>query len=133
MESKPAIWLIASKETGKHIHGIFSEARLINPIKLIENESELAAVLQPGSLEPRLVLLDINLPDGTAWRSVQLLVERRLESRLIALVDTGSEALLDRAYGSGIKTYLRKGFSFPDFLERARALDLRFVLGSDRW
>src|SRR5262245_22196058 len=129
MQGKLAIWVIASRKTGKGIKAIFNEARLLNPVKLIETSIELAAALQPGYPPPRLILLDLNLPGGIAWDTLKMLCERRLEFLIIALVDARSEALLDRAYDAGIKTYLRNDFAFADFLERAHVLDLQFVLG----
>ena len=74
----------------------------------------------------------MSLPHGVSWDALKSLGERKLESRIIALVDGESETLLDRAYEGGIKTYLRKDFTFTDFLDRARALDLLFVVGRDQ-
>jgi DNA-binding NarL/FixJ family response regulator len=131
MEGKSAIWVIASRRIGKHVQDVLDGARLINPIKLIETSGELAAALHSRQSPPPLILLDVSLPDGVSWDALKTLGTCKLESQVMALVDGESETLLDRAYEAGIKTYLRKDFSFSDFLDRARALNLQFLLGRE--
>jgi DNA-binding NarL/FixJ family response regulator len=131
MEGKPAIWVIASESnTVRRVTHLFNKARLINPVKPIETNEELSAAFHPGYPPPRLILLDVSMLDGLCWEALNTLRNRKFESKVIALVDGESEALLDRAYEAGIKTYLRKDFTFEDFLERMRAVDLQLVLGT---
>jgi len=131
MEGKPAIWVIASQAgSGRQIQSMFEKARLINPIKVITNDQEFTNALACDGECPQVVLLDLGMPE-LPWKVMDQFHERRIEPCVIALIDQSSENLLDRAYGAGVKSYLRKPFAFREFLERARILELQFALGHD--
>jgi len=80
--------------------------------------------------EPRPVqLLFLELATEWCWSLLEELQTVSEFSKLpvVALVN-GNEELLDRAYEMGVKTYLRMPFTFPEFLERSRLLNLRYVI-----
>lgn len=126
-----ALWILGDNlETGRHIKKIFDEANLLNPIRLIDNDFDCKAYFQAGKDLPLLILLDLGLRNQKAWDILDAARGTEAENtvRFIALVEASTEALLDRAYDAGVKTYLRKPFTFLQFLERARLSNMQFVI-----
>ena len=77
---------------------------------------------------PLLILVDLSI--RAVWEILELLQRERdgCGYPVIALVDDETECLLDRAYETGVRTYLRRPFTFAEFIERARLMRLQFRL-----
>ena len=125
------IWVCARNgEAGRHIKKVFNEANLFNPLRIIDSSFDFNAHFKSDDENPVLLLIDLDLPDERAWRIISAVHGTRFESRLrmIALVDNATERLIDRAYDSGVRSYLRKPFSFADFLGRVRLLNMQLII-----
>lgn len=126
------IWVCARDgEAGRHIKKIFDEANFFNPVRIVD-KFELHRLPRLDGQGPVLVLLDLGLPDERAWEILSAFRAAHLGSDpktpIVALVDSSTEMLMDRAYDAGVKTYLRKPLTFAEFLARARLLQMRLMI-----
>ena len=128
MDGRRVIWVLqAEPEVGERVREEFARAQLLNPVRIFTSTAEFVrAIRARESVE--LILFDFGLSETERWQALAALRESQLIGSTIALVDDAAERLLDFAYEQGIKSYLRKGFSFPDFLERVRFLDQKMLL-----
>ena len=126
-------WLLVAtenREKARHISKIFEDANFLNPIAFATSAEKTMALLKQEEGEPRPVqLLFLELATEWCWSLLEEIQNVSELSKLpvVALVN-GNEELLDRAYEMGVKTYLRMPFTFPQFLERSRLLNLRYVI-----
>ena len=131
MKVRP-IWIWASNaEEARHLKKIFDEVNLLNPITLLDATTPFRA--SQLTTRPIVALLDLFLPNDRAW---EILAEARNitdgELCFLALIKPGEESILDRAYDAGVKSYLVKPFTFVQFIERARLLQLNSILNASK-
>ena len=131
MKVRP-IWIWASNaEDARHLKKIFDEVNLLNPITFLDTHTPFRA--SELTTRPIVALLDLSLPNDRAW---EILAEARNitdgELRFLALIQPGEESILDRAYDAGVKSYLVKPFTFMQFIERARLLQLNSLLSASK-
>jgi PleD family two-component response regulator len=127
-----AIWICAETfEDGRHIKKVFDEANLLNPVEVVENAFDYSAFFESGTNLPLIVLLDLGMPYNRAWNILSAARGTIADEKVcfIGLIEDSTETLLDRAYDAGVKSYLRKPLTFVQFLERARLLNVEFVIG----
>ena len=134
MESKDceAVWIMpADLESGEKIISVFHEAGFANALRMFETPGAFGAVIADGKSVPALMLLDLDLPPSEIQRIFDSVHNSKScqSVPVLALVSAQSEGQLDSAYDSGARTYLRKPFTFAQFLERGRLLNLHFVIG----
>lgn len=138
-------WLIVatgSAQEGAEIKAQFEKLLLLNPVHIIRNGDELIAYLSGTGIYqnrqkfplPKVLLLDLELPGAGPWAVLELL--RRDPSlagvATVVLVSEKTQILVDKAYESCARSYLRKPFTFAEFLERSRILGLNWILLGDR-
>jgi CheY-like chemotaxis protein len=123
---KGEIWVFGDgPETSRHIAKVLSG--LVNPVRVIENGFDFGRCFR-DQRAPLLLLVD--LANNQSWEALELAAKSEAAQRMavIALVDSSTENLLDRAYDAGAKTYLRKPLVFADFVLRAKLLNLNFLV-----
>jgi CheY-like chemotaxis protein len=134
-------WIMVAEgeeRQGIQIKEVLEAALLQNHVHLVHNGDELLAYLKgKGIYEdrarfplPRVLLLDLELPGRPVWEILQQ-IQSAPELRdlpVIAMVTPQTEKHLDKAYELGVLSYLRKPFTFADFLERSRLANLNFVI-----
>ena len=124
---KGEIWVLGGdSETSRHIAKVLSG--LVNPVRTIENGFDFDALFCGGEPPPLLLLLDLS--DKRSWEIMNRIVQNGMDQgmNMIALVDTSTEHLVDRAYEAGAKTYVRKPLVFSDFVQRARLLKMNVLI-----
>ncbi len=85
---------------------------------LLESDANLTLVGEAGSVatavetavrtKPDLVLLDIQLPDGTGFEACRRILEKRPETRVLILTSVAEETMVDDAIRAGANGYLLK-------------------------
>ena len=115
-----------TKAASRHIVKIFEAANCLNPMHVFEDVHSLKKLI--GQVCPILLLVDLGM--RSAWDVLEVLQTERdgCAFPVMALIDDETEKLLDRAYDTGVVTYLRKPFTFAEFIERARLMRLQFGL-----
>jgi len=111
----------------------FREARLKNPIQVVQNGQEaLDYLLGNGKYAdrvsypmPNLVLLDLKLPGIDGFEVLRKIKSTRLLKRLPVVILTSSKEEGDRAlsYDTGANSYLVKPVSFDGFLGVVREIN----------
>jgi AmiR/NasT family two-component response regulator len=123
------IWVYGKEqETGAQIAKAFNESNLINPVRVIKSDSDFSGLFRAKAMLPAVLLLDLS--EERVWEFISAARANPPGERvpMIALVDDASEALIDKAYDAGVKTYLKKPLVFTDFVLRARLLNLSFLI-----
>jgi CheY-like chemotaxis protein len=125
--------LVASenREKARHIAKIFGDANFLNPIAFATNMARALGLMRGEDSSIWIQLLFVELSAEWIWDLLEAFKEEENHSKIpiIALVN-GNEALLDKAYEAGVKSYLKLPFTFAEFLERSRLLQLKCVLTS---
>ena len=124
-----AIWIWASSaENARHIKKIFDEVSCINPVVLMDATHDFPDAVAAHTPEPLLALIDLSMPNNAAWEILE--EAQKLNSKIcfIALIDKGADSMLDRAYDLGVKSYLKRPFTFAQFIDRSRICNLKSVL-----
>jgi CheY-like chemotaxis protein len=137
-------WLvvaIGATQEGLDIRQVFENALLLNPVHLIHSGDELIAYLKGTGIYhnrtkfplPKVLMLDMQLPGASVWKVLELLREdpALADIATLVLVSDETQHLVDKAYESCAKSYLRKPFTFSEFLERSRILGLGWMLLGD--
>lgn len=136
-------WIVVAegdKKSGLEIKRVFERAFLVNPIFLIDNVKDLFAYLEGSGIYgnrekfplPGMLLLDWRfLGDGAAEHLKAIRACDGIGNMpIIVMIEPGKENELDAAYDAGATSYLRKPFTFSDFLERSRITGVHFnILG----
>lgn len=138
-------WIVVAEgktSEGLRVKEMFERAALLNPVHLVHNARELLQYLKGEGIYgnrdkfplPGVLLLDCELPDISYE---EILREMRAREGLrkipvLVLVSTETEGRLDAAYEAGATSYLRKPFTFSDFLERSRIANLHFFIAGGR-
>ena len=129
MQGKREIWVLTTQQhTGERIKDLFLSARMLNPVQVFGSSADLLKAVRQQTKNAGVLLLDLAAPEEFRREMLSIISEYNLQQWVIALVDDESERLLDQAYEAGVKSYLARDFSFMDFLERARFLELQFIL-----
>lgn len=129
-----SVWIWAgSNETAEHVKKVFENANFLNPVHIISDDLNFHNAFKSGRNLPLMFLLEL-LP-GTNQNVMEILLASHgtlAEQivRFVALIDETAEKLLDRAYDAGVRSHLRKPFTFHEFLNRARLLNLGIAIGS---
>ena len=115
-----------TKAASRHIIKVFEAANCLNPMFVFGDVPSLQKLIRNNC--PLLILVDLSI--RAVWEILELLQRERdgCGYPVIALVDDETECLLDRAYETGVRTYLRRPFTFAEFIERARLMRLQFRL-----
>lgn len=134
-------WVVvatAEAQQGLQIKEQFEKVLLLNPVHVVRSSEELLAYLRGTGIYherkkfplPRVLLLDLDLPGVSAWQALDLIREdpALAEIATVVLVSAETQHLVDKAYESCAKSYLRKPFTFAEFLERSRILGLNWIL-----
>ena len=103
------------------------QSGVTNPLRLISDGAEAIAYLEGKDRYadrntyplPRLVLLDLKLPNRTGLDVVRWLKNDARLKRIPVIMVTSSRELSDmeKAYSAGVNSYLVKPTSFRDFVE----------------
>jgi len=83
--------------------GIEPTLEIVGDASSVATGVELAA-----RLKPNVVLLDIQLPDGTGFEACRQILKRSPETRVLVLTSGVSDAMVDEAIRSGANGYLLK-------------------------
>ena len=134
-------WLIVATgaiKEGLEIRQQFEKALLLNPVHVIHNGDELIDYLRGTGIYnnrarfplPKVLMLDLELPGSGPWKVLDLLREDRSlkDIATLVLVSDATVHLVDKAYEACAKSYLRKPFTFAEFLERSRILGLHWMI-----
>lgn len=134
-------WIVVAAgrtSEGLRIKEVFEGANLLNPVHLIHSGRELMQYLGGEGIYgnrskfplPGVLLLDCDLPDIACERVMREMRAREGLAKIpvVLLVSAETEGRLDAAYEAGATTYLRKPFTFADFLERSRIGNFRFFI-----
>jgi two-component system, NarL family, nitrate/nitrite response regulator NarL len=80
------------------------------------------AVLKAAKLNPDLILMDFNLPDGTGLEATQSIMENAPTTKIIFLTIEEANERLFAAIRAGAKGFLLKNVSTSDLLASLRGL-----------
>ena len=123
---------------GKRIREIFQRSGLVNPVHLIVDLNDLFVYCEGKGVYanrnrfpvPVLALVSLRMLLPEAGENVRRMRCGRDCGRMpiVLMVEDGEERELDAAYEAGANSYLRKPFSFTQFLERNRITRLGAVI-----
>ena len=80
------------------------------------------AVLKASNLRPDLILMDIELPDGTGVEATKTILSQFPDINILMLTIYDSDEKLMNAIRSGAKGYLLKNTTSKNLIETLRAL-----------
>ena len=132
-------WIMIGEADGRRAVGmkqVLEGGGILNPIRIVSNFEEFGSYLRGEDFYanrakfplPKLVLCDLAFGVDQVCQLLADLEEQ--PPTVIVTISSANEFLLDQAYEAGAKTYLRKPFIFPEFLERCRFAGLGFsILG----
>lgn len=84
--------------------------------------SSTAAVAQAALVTPDVVLLDLELPDGSGVETIPLLAEIATDARVIVFTAYDADEQIFGAIKAGAKGYLLKGASVEEIVHAVRAV-----------
>ena len=131
---KPIAILVADDDPDDRlmIKDALEEARLANGVDYVEDGVELMDYLRrrgkftdrPGSANPDLLLLDLNMPRKSGREALQ---EIRADSDLkripvIVLTTSAAEEDIFRTYDLGVSSFITKPNSFDDLVKTVRTM-----------
>lgn len=132
-------WIVVAEgksKDGAAAKAVFEKARLLNPVQLIHNGGELLAYLRGDGIYqnrekfplPALVLIDCDLPGPNCEEVLRFMRQTPSLASIPAIVLLQDDDDVDRFYEAGAASYLRKPFSFAEFLERSRIANMHYLL-----
>jgi two-component system, NarL family, response regulator DevR len=78
-------------------------------LEIVGDASNVATGVELAArLKPNVVLLDIQLPDGSGFEACRQILKRTPDTRVLFLTSTVSDAMVDEAIRSGANGYLLK-------------------------
>jgi DNA-binding NarL/FixJ family response regulator len=80
------------------------------------------AVEQAAKLQPDVVLMDMQLPDGSGLEALQQIVARRPECQVVMLTSVDSDEFLFEAFRAGARGYALKSMSSAKLVKALNAL-----------
>jgi two-component system NarL family response regulator len=102
-------------------------------VSLLTSQSKFSVVGEAGSiqdaismtqkLKPDLVLLDVDLPDGSGIEAIKHLLVKRPEMKIVVLTTQENEEHLLTAIGNGAIGYLSKNIPMSQLLKTLQAID----------
>jgi CheY-like chemotaxis protein len=135
-------WIVAAVgnvQEGLQIQQEFEKTSVLNPVHIVHHGKELLAYIRGiGVYEnrakfplPTIILVDLQLPDASAWtilEELQRAVPEIAHVPVIVLTCGSNDDEIDKAYELGAKSYIRKPFTFSQFLERSRIAGLKWEI-----
>jgi CheY-like chemotaxis protein len=118
------------------------KANLANPLHVVEDGEQAVAYLagegrfadRAAYPLPVLILLDLKLPRRSGLEVLQWVRQqpglKRL--RVVVLTSSNQKSDIDRAYELGANSYLIKPGTFDSLLEMMKAVDLYWMLTSEK-
>jgi CheY-like chemotaxis protein len=120
----------------------FKQANILNPLQRVKDGEEAIEYLRGDSIYadrikyplPCLMLLDLKMPRKNGFEVINWIREQPILKRLPIVVLTSSRQDPDivRAYESGANTYLVKPVKFEGLVEVMKALNLYWLMLSEK-
>lgn len=107
-------------ETGKWLESVLLSAFPLRDLKICRNLRDTLAFLE--SQQPDLVLLDINLPDGSGLDLIPTIFSRNTKAYVVVTSILDDQDHILRALQAGAQGYLLKDLSKPVFIQKLRGI-----------
>jgi len=120
--SKPRIKVMIVDDHALLRRGLESVLRHIDDVELVAQADDgAAAVALCGELTPDVVLMDLVMPGMSGIEATQAIVERRPETRVLALTSFSDDELIESALRAGAIGYLLKNITGDELAAAIRA------------
>ena len=112
----------------------FKRANLANPVLVAHDGAEaLSAIFGPDGDSirlPRLILLDLKMPKISGMEVLRRIKgdARTRNIPVVVLTSSTQEQDMEECYRLGVNSYLQKPVDFNEFVERAKAIGLYWLL-----
>ncbi|HZZ20415.1 MAG TPA: response regulator transcription factor [Opitutaceae bacterium] len=119
MPTRPHIWLV---DDDPDVRFIFERTLATAGFRVSAFEDGEAALAQLKTINPALVVLDVNMPGFDGWKTLRELRRRSYSNPILMLTSVDDPDSRVRGLDAGADDYLGKPCTHAEFLARVRAL-----------